>query len=71
MPKALLGRLAQNTLFCRISSAGRSRPNESAICLQVTPASRPRSAGREKVLFIGTQFSNLNTALDTPAGEAA
>jgi hypothetical protein len=36
--------------------------------LVFTPDPNP---GREKVLFIGTQFSNLYTAVDTPAGEAA
>jgi hypothetical protein len=29
-----------------------------------------RTAARESVLFIGTQFSNLYTAVDTPAGAA-
>jgi len=31
------------------------------------PAGWPRSRRRESVLFIGTQFSNLYTAVDTPA----
>ena len=29
------------------------------------------SLQKKKVSFIGTQFSNLYTAVDTPAGEAA